>query len=249
MSSEIDTIVIGKARKNEGFYICNVSTLNKSPFVVTIDKAQVLTIKETSNTVILKSKCSVRYMDDLNDKIIDIVKQNSTNWFSTSIDNELIDEYYISTLQYDKKRGETIRIKVRNIDEVVDRQFSGPVKFTLVLKYLKFYKQKFFAEFNIEGIETVELIQPCNDVFLDDDCEDCEDYHEYALPSFEEIQTIRMDCLQKLYSSRNKILEQMEKCQTQSQTLDNAIENLETCTDFNLITELCEEYQMMLVCE
>jgi hypothetical protein len=246
MSSAIDTIVIGKARKNEGFYICHVTTLDKSPFVVTIDQAQVLTIKETSNTVILKSKCSVRYMDDLNDKIIDVVKQNSSNWFSTSIDNELIDEYYISTLQYDKKRGETIRIKVRNIDEVVDKQLSGHVKFTLVLKYLKFYKQKFFAEFNIEGIEAVELIQPCNDVFLDDDCED---YQEYALPSYEEIQTIRMDCLQKLYNSRNKILEQMEKYQAQSQILDEAIENLEIQTDLNRITELCEEYQMMQVCD
>jgi hypothetical protein len=246
MSSAIDTIVIGKARKNEGFYICHVTTLDKSPFVVTIDKAQVLTIKETSNTVILKSKCSVRYMDDLNDKIIDVVKQNSSNWFSTSIDNELIDEYYISTLQYDKKRGETIRIKVRNIDEVIDKQISGHVKFTLVLKYLKFYKQKFFAEFNIEGIEAVELIQPCNDVFLDDDCED---YQEYALPSYEEVQAIRMDCLQKLYNSRNKILEQMEKYQTQSQILDEAIENLEIQTDLNRITELCEEYQMMQVCD
>lgn len=243
MSSVIDTIVIGKARKNEGFYICNVTTSDKSPFVVTIDKAQVLNVKETSNTVILKSKCSVRYMDDLNDKIIDIVKQNSSNWFSTSIDNELIDEYYISTLQYDKKRGETIRIKVRNIDEIVDKEISGHVKFTLVLKYLKFYKQKFFAEFNIEGIEAAEL---CNDVFLDDDCEDDQ---EYALPSYEEVQAIRMDCLQKLYSSRNKILEQMEKIQTQSQMLDGAIENLEMCTDLNQITELCEEYQMMLVCD
>lgn len=243
MSSAIDTIVIGKARKNEGFYICNVTTSDKSPFVVTIDKAQVLTIKETSNTVILKSKCCVRYMDDLNDKIIDIVKQNSSNWFSTSIDNELIDEYYISTLQYDKKRGETIRIKVRNIDEIMDKQISGHVKLVLVLKYLKFYKQKFFAEFNIESVETTEL---CNDVFLDDDCEDDQ---EYALPSYEEVQAIRMDCLQKLYSSRNKILEQMEKCQTQSQILDDAIENLEMCTDMNQITELCEEYQMMLVCD
>lgn len=243
MSSAIDTIVIGKARKNEGFYICNVTTSDKSPFVVTIDKAQVLTIKETSNTVILKSKCCVRYMDDLNDKIIDIVKQNSSNWFSTSIDNELIDEYYISTLQYDKKRGETIRIKVRNIDEIMDKQISGHVTLVLVLKYLKFYKQKFFAEFNIESVETTEL---CNDVFLDDDCEDDQ---EYALPSYEEVQAIRMDCLQKLYSSRNKILEQMEKCQTQSQILDDAIENLEMCTDINQITELCEEYQMMLVCD
>lgn len=243
MSSAIDTIVIGKARKNEGFYICNVTTSDKSPFVVTIDKAQVLTIKETSNTVILKSKCCVRYMDDLNDKIIDIVKQNSSNWFSTSIDNELIDEYYISTLQYDKKRGETIRIKVRNIDEIMDKQISGHVTLVLVLKYLKFYKQKFFAEFNIESVETTEL---CNDVFLDDDCEDDQ---EYALPSYEEVQAIRMDCLQKLYSSRNKILEQMEKCQTQSQILDDAIENLEMCTDMNQITELCEEYQMMLVCD
>lgn len=243
MSSAIDTIVIGKARKNEGFYICNVTTLDKSPFVVTIDKAQVLTIKETSNTVILKSKCCVRYMDDLNDKIIDVVKQNSSNWFSTSIDNELIDEYYISTLQYDKKRGETIRIKVRNIDEIIDKPISGHVKLVLVLKYLKFYKQKFFAEFNIESVETTEL---CNDVFLDDDCEDDQ---EYALPSYEEVQAIRMDCLQKLYSSRNKILEQMEQCQTQSQKLDDAIENLEMCTDMNQITELCEEYQMMLVCD
>jgi hypothetical protein len=243
MSSAIDTIVIGKARKNEGFYICHVTTLEKTPFFVVLDNAQVLDIKETSNTVIVKSKCSARYMDDLNEKIIDIVKQNSSNWFSTSIDNELIDEYYISTLQYDKKRGETIRIKVRNIDEITDKSLSRHVKFILVLKYLKFYKQKFFAEFNIEAVHPAETAQ-CSDVFLDDDCEDDQ---EYALPSYEEVQAIRMDCLEKLYKCRNKILEEMEKCQSQSQMLDEAIESLEVCNDFNRIMEICEEYQMMLV--
>jgi hypothetical protein len=115
-SSNIDYLTIQKAKKKEGFYLCPIGCNGiKTPFVITFNKAKLLNLRETSSTVIIKCKNMSKYMDELNEKIIDTVHNNSGAWFNSSIDDELIEEYYISTLQYDKKKGETLRLKIKNM--------------------------------------------------------------------------------------------------------------------------------------
>lgn len=257
MSSNIEHLIIQKAKKKEGFYLCPIGCNGiKTPFVITFNKAKLITLRETSSTVIIKCKEMSKYMDDLNDKIIDTVRDNSGAWFNSTIDDELIEEYYISTLQYDKKRGETIRLKVKNIDELDKDLLDTTGSLTVCLKYLKFYKQKFFPEFDIMSFNPHKESSDVNNIPMfgsDSEDEDGADFDEEAeeeipKPSFEEIQVMKSEMLNKFYAKYDILQNQLIGIQEQFETFTNAIKNLENSNEPDNIIKICDAYQN-LICE
>lgn len=246
--NDVTDIHIGKAKKREGFYICPIATASsKSPFTVCFTNATILELKETSHTVIMKCKSMTRYMDALNDIILDVVRDQSAAWFNTRIDDDLIDEYYISTLQYDKKRGETIRMKVKNIEDIEEQFNEGKVNVVVALKYLKFYKQKFFPEFELQLIEhassngrgaALEFLEAS-----DDEAGFTSDEDELPLPSVEEIQAMRSEHISKLHETKRALEESYTAIAEKLTKVGDAIYQLETCNDFATIIRLCEEHQ------
>jgi hypothetical protein len=255
MSCDVQHLTIQKAKKKEGFYLCPIGYKGiKTPFSITFDKAKILCLRETSNTVIIKCKSMSKYMDELNDKVIDTVRQNSGTWFNSNIDDELIEEYYISTLQYDKKRGETIRLKVKNIDEFDNDILDTTGTLTVCLKYLKFYKQKFFPEFDIETFKPYDSHSE-NSPFFGIDSDDGEsvefDYdaeEEIPKPSFEELQAMKSETILKLRSKDARLQSELLTITQMSERYHDAIRNLQSCNEPNNIIKLCEDYQN-LICE
>lgn len=249
-SSKVNSIIISKAKKREGYYICPVSSSTKNSFLVNFNNASVVDVKETSHTIVLKCKDMTRYMDALNDVILDIVRDNSSSWFKSKIDDDLIDEYYISTLQYDKKRGETIRLKLKNIDEFEDQCGEGKVNLVVCLKYIKFYKQKFFPEFEIESIDQLQDAKQTNNFICDsdDDVDFLEEDDEYPLPSVEEIQHMKSDCLKALNDMKQSLALTQEAVTQKLTDTSGMIYDLESCSDLYEIVKLCEESQTFL-CE
>lgn len=257
MSSYIEHLTIQKAKKKEGFYLCPIGCNGlKTPFVIMFNKTKILNLRETSSTVIIKCKAMSKYMDELNDKIIDTVRDNSGAWFNSSIDDELIEEYYISTLQYDKKRGETIRLKVKNIDELDQDLLDTTGSLTVCLKYLKFYKQKFFPEFDIVSFNPHKETSDVHNIPMfgsDSEDEDCGDFDEEAeeeipKPSFEEIQSMKSEILKQLYAKYDTFHCQAVSIQEQLEIFTNAIKNLETSNEHDDIIKICDAYQN-LICE
>jgi len=257
MSSNIEHLTIQKAKKKEGFYLCPVGCIEmKTPFVITFNTAKMLYLRETSSTIIIKCKNMSKYMDELNDKIIETVRDNSRAWFNSSIDDELIEEYYISTLQYDKKRGETIRLKVKNIDELDHDLLDVTGSLTVCLKYLKFYKQKFFPEFDIVSFKPNEHVGDIHNIPMfssESEDEDGVDFdneaeEEIPKPSFEEIYTMKAEMLNQLYSRNEMLKSQMTDIQRQLESFTDAIQNLEKSNEPNNIIKICDAYQN-LICE
>ena len=240
-TSDVNSLVIGKAKKKEGFYVCPV----KGSFVVCIDKASIISIKDTSNTLVIKSKDKqiTRYMDDLNNKVLDIVRNNAQSWFNTHIDDDLIEEYYISTLQYDKKRGETIRLKVKNVDEIEEAKDMGDlVSIVVTFKYIKFFKQKFYPEFQVEIVEALEAEHNI-DIIDEDEEVIFEHDDEHPLPSYDEVMSIKEECMKSLKKTcddlANKLCE-IEKLYNES---FEKLTNLGNSDQLTEIIELCELYQ------
>ena len=255
MSSNVEHLTIQKAKKKEGFYICPAGYKSvKIPFTITFENAKILNIRETSNTVIIKCKLMSKFMDELNERIIDLVRENSGSWFNSTIDDELIEEYYISTLQYDKKRGETLRLKVKNIDELDSDVLGSKGTLSVCLKHLKFYKQKFFPEFDIQSFTLSSNNTSDAPIFqCDSDEEDDSDSFEESedeipKPTFEEVQTIKLEMLTKLQQNRTDLQSQLSNIQHALENLQNAISNLQTSHEPNDIIKLCESYQN-LICE
>lgn len=236
--TKIENLAFSKAKKKEGFYVCPI----KETFTLRLDNVSILSIKDTSNTLILKCKDKdiTKYMDDFNHKILRIVTDNSSSWFNTNIDNDLIEEYYISTLQYDKKNGETIRLKLKNIDEIEDAKDLGDyVSIAVSLKYLKFFKQKFYPEFQVEIVEAIENNKTL-EMYSDD--EFYGDEEEHPVPSFEEVMSIKEECMKSL---RNKCDELTQKlCEIENQYNDHfeKLAKLDNCEKLTDIIILCEMY-------
>ena len=228
-----------KAKKKEGFYTC----MTKNPFSISIENSKILSIRDTSNTMIVKCKKMTNYMDDLNKKIIEIVRENSHSWFSTSIDEDLIDEYYISTLQYDKKQGETIRLKVLNIEELTDTSVDNMGTLICTLKNLKFYKQKFFPEFEIVSFKsTSQNLFISDSESENDDLERQDEDEEIPKPTYEEVNTIKLETLKQLEESHNILQNKLKK-------MDELINFLKSTSDLNKIIKTCEEYHQNILCE
>lgn len=243
----IDNIVVGHAKKKEGYYVCPLGHLkSKTPFTFYVQNAKLLDVKDSSNTVLFKCKSMAQYFDDLNTKIISLVKTHSNEWFSTNIDVDLIDEYYISTLHYDRKTGETMRIKVKNVEEIEEEHFTGKVSFLLTLKFIKFLKQKFFLEFEI--VEVKSCLN--NDAFQDvsDDSYDMDviDDEDLITPSVDEVNTIKNDTLQLLHNRRHTIRRQIVDHNDILKQIENAIGNLEKACGSQNIIKLCEDYQILV---
>lgn len=247
-TSHIDKLIIGKAKKKEGFYVCPV----KGTFTIVFPRSSIVTIKETSNTLILKSKDKsiTRYMDDLNNKILSIVRNNSATWFNTRIDDDLIDEYYISTLQYDKRQGETIRLKIKNLDEVEEaKDFDTDVKVVVIFKGLKFYKQKFYPEFQVDMVEGYE-----NDgepMFQDDEHMDelFVDEDEHPLPSYEEVMSMKDEYMKSLKKSCDELANKLQEIESLYNEKFEKLTNLASSENIAEIIELCEDYAKSLECD
>ncbi len=237
-TTDISQLTFGKARKKEGFYICPV----KGEFFLNFDSVSIINIKETSNTLILKckDKATTKFLDDFNHKILDIVIKKSSSWFNTSIDADLIEEYYISTLQYDKQRGETIRLKVKNIDDIEEaKDFGGNISIVLSLKYLKFFKQKFYPEFQVEVIETLENNESNIEMYSDD--EFCE-YEEDPVPSYDEVMLIKEECIKTLRNQCDELTEKLCQIEKKYNETFDKLTKLGNSENIKEIIELCELY-------
>lgn len=253
MTSHVEQLIIQKAKKKEGYYICPIGcTTIRNPFTVTFENATIINLRETSSTLIIKCKKMSQYMDELNERIMDIVRENSGSWFNSTIDDELIEEYYISTLQYDKKRGETLRLKVKNIDEIETDIVQTSCSIELVLKYLKFYKQKFFPEFEVITLtpSSTQDALFCSDSEHDekDSNFDDDDDEEVPKPTYEEVQTIKNDTLSKLTSKEKHIKCLIRDLEEKNIHILDAIQSLEKCVHLDSIIKLCDAYQN-LICE
>lgn len=246
-SNSLDDIIVQKAKRKDGVYVCNVYLKGKQPFCLWFPSATILDTRKSSNTIIVQSKKMNRYMDELNERIIAIVKENTYSWFNTNIDEELIDEYFISTLGFNKKCGEFIRLKLTNIEELEDHvHANGKYDINLTLRHIKFYKQKFYPEFQIEEIKPAQS-EP---VFVDDESDDfvVDEEEDEPLPSFDEVDSMRHDFLTKLGLLRDTVHNQVSELQDKLKQVESHISNLQNCSDVHSIIKACDECQNF-VCE
>lgn len=246
-SSNLDDIEVQKAKRKDGVYVCSISLKGKQAFNVSFPRTSILDTRKSSNTIIIQSKKMNRYMDELNERIIAIVKANTNAWFNTNIDEELIDEYFISTLGFNKKCGEFIRLKLTNIEDLDEEALEGGLyDMCLTLRHIKFYKQKFYPEFELKTIQAAHG-EP---VFVDDDTDDfvVDEDDDEPLPSFEEVDNMRQEFINKLNIMTTTLQQQIADLQEKSTLAENYISMLKKCADVNSIIKTCDECQNF-VCE
>ena len=200
--TDIDTLLIARPKKDGGSFICNI----KQPFVIDLPNSQLVHIKETNEAaqfIFIKNKPIYNYIFDLNTKIIEIVKENCSIWFNTNMNPDLVEDYYTSTLVYDKSHGELIKLKVVAKDDstlISSELIGNKLNIRLKVSNLRFYKQKFVLETMIETYESTCDIIDFSDEEEVGSIDDLEPY-----PSIEEIKEMRDKMIVKCQTEISEI--------------------------------------------
>lgn len=209
-------ITFAKPKKIDGTFICTI----KKSLVLNLSGSQLIHIKEIrdqvgSYIIFLKNKNLCNYMYDLNQRIIELVKENCTTWFNTNMNPELIDDYYTTTLIYDKTHGELIKIKIIGAEEdkISDSFIGSNINLELNAFHLRFYKQKFVLECKINHCETAcDIIEFASD----SDAEDTDDNtSDIAYPSPGELEEMKHEVFTKSESKIKDLEAQVTELQNE----------------------------------
>ena len=235
-SSVISTLSVGKARKKNGYYTCPIYSSKKHNYYVRLNNATIIGTKEVGNSVIVKCKSMLPYMDELTSVLLKVVELNHTEWFNSSIDETFIEEYFTSPIHYDNKNGVVLRLKVKNIEDIEQSYLHSKVDIVCVLKNITFLRQKFYPVFEVHQLC---IAQENNIDFIAEDCEDIDE--EDVNPSFDEVLAIKQEKLNKLYQTAKTLTSVIEASKTKLETVQKNMTHLEKCNSIASILKCCEE--------
>lgn len=123
-----------------------------------------------------------KQVSSINSEVIQIVKDSCASWFKSSMSDELIEDYFTSNIIYDKEMGQVIRFKCLN--DISDLDQNIYVNIEMTLKKIRFFKQKFVIEWDIDEIEVMDQ---CAIIDLDE----MEELDDIPMPLKEEIEALK----------------------------------------------------------
>lgn len=229
-------IVINKPKKSEnGTYICSI-TKHKKKLMLTLENALIVEtkIKDNQQFIYIKCKDQNDNMCDINNEVIQIVKSKCGEWFNNNMNTELIEDYFVNTLTYNKKHGDLIQLKyINNIDIKENKRYDLHV----ILQQLRFYKQKFVIECNIESIEQVDIFTNDDDDFFEED--------EIPMPSYEEIKIIKDSLLKQLESKLNPLQTELESIKSRVNNYISMKEAVINAESLPIVEKLYKDLEIM----
>ena len=127
------------------------------------------------------------FMEDLDEHIIQQVKQNYKDWFVSNMDPQLIDEYFSNNLLFKKPFGDIVKLQCNTIFDEHVLKSNQQYTMTLTFKNLIFLKQKFYLECSISNV------QECENFAISDSKSDGCISDEFPEPSHEDIMSMKTD--------------------------------------------------------
>jgi hypothetical protein len=239
-SSPICSLNVGKARKKNGYYTCPVSCKrDKKPFYVHCKGATLMGVKEIGNTLMIRCKNILPYIDELTSSLLQVVELNHTEWFNSSIDETFLEEYFTTPIHYDNKHGIILRMKIKNIEEIESVYLQTKVDITFVFKNITFLRQKFYPVFEVFNMvpAVVSEFEIKDDIEQDVNDEEEED----VVPAFDEVLSIKQEKMEQLSKISEKTQESIDILSMKLEILKKHILNLENSNSAHTILKCCEE--------
>lgn len=242
-TSSIANLSVGKARKKNGHYICPIyCKKDKRPFYVCMKGANVMAIKEVGNSLVLKCKSILPFLDELTSALLEVVELNHSEWFNSSIDEAFLEEYFTNPIHYDKRHGIVVRLKVKNLDDIEEQLLHQKVNATFVLKNITFLRQKFYPIFEIHSVSCVdESGNGYIDLHDGDEYEIDNDDEEDVNPSFDEVFAMKREKLESMIDVACKIEDNIQDLSKKLAFIKQSILKLENSNSIETILKCCEE--------
>lgn len=99
------------------------------------------------------AKDILRKIIEFDDFCKEHVRMNASRWFAKSLDENVIDEYYMSSIVMSPTDGCLVKLKLKNTDDLLKTMRYDVL---LAINGLRFYKQRFVAEWEIGSVKLLE---------------------------------------------------------------------------------------------
>lgn len=206
---------IDKPKKNgNGTYEGMIYKNNKKEVVqLSISNARVVRTKLHNSEwyLYIQHPSIAKQVSGINSDVIQIVKDNCSSWFKNSLTDELIEDYFTSNIIYDKELGQVIKFKCLN--DISDLEDHAYVNLEMTLRKIRFYKQKFVIEWDIEEIE---IMDQCAIIDLDD----ADDMEDVPMPLGEEIEAMKTSCKEQLDLRIRTLQDELSRLQDLDKRVD-----------------------------
>jgi hypothetical protein len=169
----------------------------------------------------------VRKLVEFDDFCKDHVRMNATRWFAKSLDENVIDEYYMSSVVVSPSDGCLVKLKLRNVEELLE-----PMRYDVLLSIrgLRFYKQRFVAEWELCGVKRLEtdFVSSYDDGDSSDDelFGDVGGNNGVVEVTAEDLQTIASDLVARVEGKMETIRHQIDPLQMELEKLNGVREQL-----------------------
>lgn len=242
--------ILKPKRASNGTYEGLIYKNSKKDLVkIRVEKAIIVDIKQNKDNdyyLTLKQKSIAKDICVINEKIIDYVKENCGSWFKNNLSDDLIEDYFTSNILYDKDKGQLIRFKCTNDISVLSTDTS--VNIVLSLKLIRFYKQKFVVEWEVEEIEIIDNLLFQSDIESDiseeinDDDIPTPDEEELSISLNESKTHYNQKLNDQLLSIQKQILSLTDK----ENILKEQVTKLNSIANFYELSSLCHDLDKLL---
>ena len=246
MSMIIEVQITKPKRQENGTYqadILHKGSKENNPVTLKMKQAYIFAIKEMkrdkhddtnqepSFSLFFKHSSIADTLCDINQQVVDIVKQNCSTWFRTSLSDDMIDDYFVNNIMYDKKKGKYVKIKC--VNDISQVPVNVMVNLEVSLQHIRFYKQQFVLEWVIEEVEIL------NDVVQDKDEEDI------PYPNNADLRDIQHRTLQKANALLHCVQSIMKKMDEYKSSIDLIMTNAKASTDINSLVSYCDDLDVL----
>lgn len=253
---DFDKLLISKPKKTDDSLFGNISfehnRLNIHFYNVEILKHKKIRHMTNHYTVIfLKvSKKVCEKMLEFDNHCIDQVQQNISSWFSKALDENVIEEYYTSSVTINRSTGFVVKLKLQGVDDVFE---CGKYDMIVSLKGLRFYKQRFIPEWEI--LSAKKMGEDFLNSIVDEDEDPWQEatFEEDVLPepNEEEILQIVNGLKDRIHHEKNILVSEYKSLKTKISKYKELEEELNTFVDskstqYSVLDEISDKFDMFM---
>lgn len=221
-------------RCDNGTYEGQIYKNNRKELVqINVNDARIVSIKQHNNDYYLyiKHKSLAQTMYDINNDIISVVKSCCNSWFKNTLSDDLIEDYFTSNIIYDKDIGQVIKFKCLN--DISELQKNILVNISFTLKYIRFYKQKFAIEWDVDEVEI------CDTVCFDEIKSDTSDHSDEDVPEplIEELLSIKEEYINTIDNNIHRLMTEVEAINKKIKSLESLKDSLMDMSNFSKVAD------------
>lgn len=231
-------------KQDNSTYLSDITDDQKQEIRIRVPHAYIIDIKEmkrdTKNedetacyALLFKNAGAVDKLCDINEQVIALTKKNCASWFKAALSDELIDDYFLSNIVYDNKRGQHIKIKcINDISQVPVRTL---VNIEIVLQSIRFYKQQFVLEWIVDEVE-----------IIDDKEHDDEGDADIPSPSLEDIAHVKKSVLERVQQYIDAIDAEISKLQERRTPLLKVKADIIESKDIDQVLNMADHVETLI---